>query len=414
MMTKPPKYTIFGEDLDPAAIQQMENAMSLPVSVKGALMPDAHKGYGLPIGGVLATENAVIPYAVGVDIACRVKMSVLPLPFDRFDDLRGELKQTLDEQTRFGYGREFKRPKDHPVMDRDWKFCPTVAGLKDKAWKQLGTSGSGNHFAEFGRLTLYESTIDKNTLDKEVGDLPPGDYITLLTHSGSRGTGAAIAKHYSTLAQKLCPKLPNQLKHLAWLEMDRAEGQEYFRAMTLMGEYSAANHDIIHQSILKALGEQPAITVENHHNFAFREKIGLREVIVHRKGAVPAAKGVLGIIPGSMADPTYVVRGLGHPESINSSAHGAGRVMSRTAAFNTFKPRDLTDILTKRGVTLISAGLDEIPMAYKNIDAVMSQQKGLVETLARFEPKLVKMAPSESRRNRSGKRRRKKKKHRNR
>ncbi len=403
-MTKPPKYTIFGEDLDPAAIDQMENAMSLPVAVKGALMPDAHKGYGLPIGGVLATDNAVIPYAVGVDIACRVKMSVLPLPFDRFDDLRGELKQTLEEQTRFGYGRAFKRPKDHAVMDRDWGFCPTVKGLKDKAWKQLGTSGSGNHFAEFGCLTC----------DTKALGLTPGDYIALLTHSGSRGTGAAIAKHYSTLAQKLCTKLPKHLKHLAWLAMERAEGQEYFRAMTLMGEYSAANHDIIHESVLEAIGERPVITVENHHNFAFREKIGLREVIVHRKGAVPAAPGTLGIIPGSMADPTYVVRGLGNPESINSSAHGAGRVMSRTAAFNTFTSKDLIDILTKRGVTLISAGLDEIPMAYKNIDAVMSQQKGLVETLARFEPKLVKMAPPESRSGRSGKRRRKKKKHRNR
>lgn len=398
-MSTPPRYAIFGEDLDPDAIRQMDNAMSLPVSVKGALMPDAHKGYGLPIGGVLATDNAVVPYAVGVDIACRVKLSVLPLPFGRFKALRGRLKQALDEQTRFGCGQVFGHPKDHPVMDRDWAFCPTVAGLKDKAWKQLGTSGSGNHFAEFGGLAL----------DKPDLGLEPGEYIALLTHSGSRGAGAAIAEHYATLARKRCPKLPGHIKHLAWLEMDRAEGQEYFKAMSLMGEYSAANHDVIHRAVLGAVGEAPAATVENHHNFAFREKIGLRNVIVHRKGAVPSARGVLGIIPGSMADPAYLVRGLGNPESINSSAHGAGRVMSRTQALNTFSPGDLTDILIKRGVTLISAGLDEIPMAYKNIDAVMSQQKGLVETLARFEPKLVKMAPSESRRGRSGKRRRKKK-----
>ncbi|MCG8688592.1 MAG: RtcB family protein [Desulfobacterales bacterium] len=386
-MAKKVKYTVFGQDLDPAAIEQMENAISLPVSVKGALLPDAHKGYGLPIGGVLATDNAVIPYAVGVDIACRVKMSVLPISFDQFDDLRGQLKQVLDKETRFGYGKDYKHPNTHPVMDRDWGFCPTVANLKDKAWKQLGTSGAGNHFAEFGRLSIKQKALN----------LSPGDYIALITHSGSRGTGAAIAKHYSTLAQKCCRKLPKHLKHLAWLDMDKEEGIEYFKAMTLMGEYSAANHDIIHKKIFNALGENPAATVENHHNFAFKEKIGLRQVIVHRKGAVPASKGTLGIIPGTMTDPAYVVKGLGNEESINSSAHGAGRLMSRTAAFKRFSQKDLQNVLTKNKVTLISAGLDEIPMAYKNIDQVMSQQKGLVEILAKFTPRLVKMASAKPR-----------------
>ncbi|MEH0022114.1 MAG: RtcB family protein [Desulfobacter sp.] len=392
-MSKKRKYTIFGKDLDPEAIDQMENAMSLPVSVKGALMPDAHKGYGLPIGGILAADNAVIPYAVGVDIACRVKMSVLSVPFERYDRLRDQLKQALDSQTRFGFGQAFHSPKDHPVMDRNWGFCPVVAGLKEKAWKQLGTSGAGNHFAEFGRLSLTSPALG----------LEPGEYIALLTHSGSRGTGAAIAKHYSGLAQRLCPKLPGHLKHLAWLGMDREEGREYFRAMTLMGAYSSANHEVIHKAVLEDLGETPVATVENHHNFAFREKIGLRDVIVHRKGAIPAAKGVLGIIPGSMADPAFVVRGMGCDAAINSAAHGAGRRMSRTAAFKRFSQKELQHILIKAGVTLISAGLDEIPMAYKNINQVMSQQKGLVETLARFEPRLVKMAPSRSPKNRPGK-----------
>lgn len=392
-MSKPKPYAVFGEDLDPAALEQMDNAMSLPVSVKGAVMPDAHKGYGLPIGGVLATDNAVIPYAVGVDIACRVKLSVLPLPFDQYDRIRGNLKTALDRETRFGYGQEFKPPKNHAVMDRDWNFSPVVQGLKDKAWHQLGTSGSGNHFAEFGKLTLTEAQFG----------LGPGEYIALLTHSGSRGTGAAIAKHFSDLAMKQHPKLPKALKHLAWLSMDSQEGQEYFRAMTLMGHYSAANHDIIHKAIFTVLGEQPVAFVENHHNFAFKETIGLREVIVHRKGAVPAGRGILGIIPGSMADPAYIVRGKGNEAAINSSAHGAGRVMSRTAAVKTFSQGDLARVLDKKGVTLISAGLDEIPMAYKNIDQVLSQQKGLVEIIARFEPRLVKMAPAKPRKHRSKK-----------
>jgi len=390
-MPKKPKYTIFGKDLDPAALEQMDAAMALPISVKGALMPDAHKGYGLPIGGVLAADNAVIPYAVGVDIACRVKLSVLPIPFDQYERIRGELKIALDRETRFGYGKEFRRPKPHDVMDMDWEFCPIVAGLKDKAWRQLGTSGSGNHFAEFGKLK-----VGSDKLGTGLG-LEPGEYLALLTHSGSRGTGAAIAKHYSSLAMDRHPKLPKHQKHLAWLSMDSQEGQEYFRAMTLMGAYSAANHDLIHQTVLGALGEKSIGGVENHHNFAFREKIGFRHVIVHRKGAVPAGKGMLGIIPGSMADPAYVIQGKGNEDAINSSAHGAGRIMSRTAAFKSFTQKDLTDILLKSGVTLISAGLDEIPMAYKSIDQVMSQQKGLVEIMARFEPRLVKMAPAKPR-----------------
>ncbi|WDP90677.1 MAG: RtcB family protein [Desulfobacter sp.] len=386
-MGHPKKYAVFGDDLDPAALEQMDNAMSLPVTVKGALMPDAHKGYGLPIGGVLATDNAVIPYAVGVDIACRVKMSVLPISFNEFEGLRGALKKALENETRFGYGQFFKRPKNHPVMDEDWQFCSTVAGLKNKAWKQLGTSGAGNHFAEFGRLALSSPALG----------LDAGDYIALITHSGSRGTGAAIARHYSTLARSRCPKLPKALKHLAWLTMGSQEGEEYFRAMTLMGKYSAANHEIIHGAIFAAFGESPVATVENHHNFAFKEKIGMQKVIVHRKGAVPAARGVMGIIPGSMADPAYIIKGKGNEDAINSAAHGAGRAMSRTAAFKRFTRKDLQKILTKARVTLISAGLDEIPMAYKNIDQVMSRQKGLVETLATFEPRLVKMAPAKPR-----------------
>ncbi len=384
-MKKYKPCTVFGENLDPAAVEQMNHAMTLPVAMKGALMPDAHKGYGLPIGGVLAVDNAVIPYAVGVDIACRVKLSVLPIPFDRYEILKGALKTVLDRETLFGAGMEYKRPKPHSVMDRDWDFCPVVAGLKDRAWRQLGTSGSGNHFAEFGRLRLETPGFGLGT----------GDYIALLTHSGSRGTGAAIARHFSDLAMKQHPNLPKELKHLAWLPMDSEEGQVYFQAMTLMGHYSAACHDIIHRDMFAALGETPAATVENHHNFAFKETIGLRPAIVHRKGAVPAAKGVVGIIPGSMADPGYVVRGKGCEDALQSAAHGAGRVMSRTAAFKQFSAKDLTRVLAEKGVTLISAGLDEIPMAYKDIDQVMSQQKGLVETVATFQPRLVKMAPGQ-------------------
>ena len=207
-------YQVWGNNPDPEALRQMDNACSLPISIRGALMPDAHMGYGLPIGGVLAVRNAVIPYAVGVDIACRVKMSVLDMPFDKYKALKERLRTALENETKFGVGESFKKPKDHRVMDEDWSFCTTIKDLKDTAWKQLGTSGSGNHFAEFGSLTLTT---------KEMG-LEPGIYLTLLTHSGSRGTGAAVAKHYSKLASRLHPELAKNSSDLACLDLDRSEG----------------------------------------------------------------------------------------------------------------------------------------------------------------------------------------------
>jgi tRNA-splicing ligase RtcB len=168
--------------------------------------------------------------------------------------------------------------------------------------------------------------------------------------------------------------------------------------MQLMGRYAAANHELIHASIARVLGVDAVLDIENHHNFAWRERHRLpdgseREVIVHRKGATPAGAGVLGIIPGSMGTPGYVVRGKGVASSLNSAAHGAGRRMSRTKAKELFTWETARRLLRERGVTLLSAGLDEVPMAYKDIDEVMAAQSDLVEPLARFEPRLVKMAP---------------------
>ncbi len=163
--------------------------------------------------------------------------------------------------------------------------------------------------------------------------------------------------------------------------------------MELMGRYAAANHELIHHHIAKHLGVKVLLDVENHHNFAWREEHGGQEVIVHRKGATPARAGVLGIIPGSMASPAFVVRGRGHPESLNSAAHGAGRRMSRAEARKKYNWHFLRQLLADRGVVLLSAGLDETPLAYKDIEAVMAAQSDLVETVARFHPKLVKMAP---------------------
>ena len=379
---------IWGNELEATALDQMENACRLPVAVAGALMPDAHQGYGLPIGGVLATRDSVIPYAVGVDIACRMKLSVLDLPLTAIDDDSSRLTKALEHETRFGVGAEFRDRRKHDVMDADWGVTTVTSRLKDRAWAQLGTSGSGNHFVEFGQLVVLDATVG----------LPPGRYLALLSHSGSRGAGANVAQHYSRVARDRHPDLPRELAHLAWLDLSSEAGREYWSAMELMGRYAAANHELIHAHVARALGAEVMLDVENHHNFAWRERHRLpdgsnADVIVHRKGATPAGVGVLGVIPGSMGAPGYVVKGKGVAASLNSAAHGAGRRMSRTKAKATFKWNDVQKYLRERRVRLLSAGLDEVPMAYKDIDEVMAAQHDLVETIARFEPRLVKMAP---------------------
>lgn len=384
----------WGEGLEPEAINQLARACQLPISVAGALMPDAHVGYGLPIGGVLATDNAVIPYAVGVDIACRMKLTVLDLPVRDIDRRRERLIAAIEAETRFGIGAHFTECREHEVMDADWTVNPITRGNRDRAWAQLGTSGSGNHFVEFGTLTVNESGTD----DAGIPGLAAGEYVALLSHSGSRGTGAAVCDHYSKLAMERHPELPREHKHLAWLPLDSAEGAEYWAAMELMGRYAAANHALIHRHVASHLGVEVLADVENHHNFAWKERHLVngaeRDVVVHRKGATPAGAGVLGVIPGSMATPGFVVRGKGDAASLHSASHGAGRVMSRTKALETFEWSKVNRILKDRHVHLLSAGLDEVPMVYKDIHEVMAAQQDLVEVLAEFMPRIVKMAPS--------------------
>jgi tRNA-splicing ligase RtcB len=389
LSTAPPRrepvpYRRWGEGLEPEALLQMERACQIPVAVAGALMPDAHPGYGLPIGGVLATDNAVVPYAVGVDIACRMKMTVLDFPVRDLERKAEKLRKAIEAETRFGVGATFRERRSHAVLDEDWTVSPITRQNKDRAWSQLGTSGSGNHFVEFGVFTVTDPSVG----------LEAGEYAALLSHSGSRGTGALTCDYYSKRAAEMHPELPKELRRLAWLTLDSAEGQEYWAAMELMGLYAAANHALIHRHVAEHLGAEVLLDLENHHNFAWKERHFGRDVVVHRKGATPAGAGVLGIIPGSMATPGFVVRGKGHPDAMNSAAHGAGRVMSRKAAISTFTWEKARRVLKQQNVTLMSAGLDEVPMVYKDIHQVMAAQSDLVETLGRFDPRLVKMAPS--------------------
>lgn len=375
-------FIIYGEnEIDDATKHQFFQALKLPVSVQGALMPDAHYGYGLPIGGVLATDNAVIPYAVGVDIGCRMSLSILDLPATYHVGRSHQILQLLRDNTKFGMVDTHKDRHDHPVLeDALFREITFLKKLHGKAYQQLGTSGGGNHFVEFGEIEITDTGLA----------IPPGKYFGLLSHSGSRGLGANIAKHYTRLAIQQCP-LPRQVQQLAWLDMNTHDGQEYWKSMNLAGEYAKACHDDIHARLIKKLGARKLLTIENHHNFAWKEIVNGKEAIVHRKGATPAGKGVLGIIPGSMTAPGYIIRGTGNSGSIQSASHGAGRVFSRAECKNSITRSEFLDALDKAKVEVIGGSVDESPMAYKNIAHVMGNQTELVETIGTFTPKLVRM-----------------------
>ncbi|MCD4745597.1 MAG: RtcB family protein [Bacteroidales bacterium] len=393
LFEKPIYYKIFGKHyIDKQALEQMDTAMRLPVTKAGALMPDAHVGYGLPIGGVLATQkNVVIPYAVGVDIACRMCMSIFDLPENHIEKEKNKLKNALILNTIFGIGEKTKNHFNNSLFDKPvWNATKAIKNLKDLAFSQLGTSGAGNHFVEWGILEITSN-------DKMI-NIPKGKYLSLLSHSGSRGFGAKIAKTYSDIAKQKT-KLPGSAIHLAWLDINSEEGIEYWTAMNLAGEYASANHHEIHNKIYKYLGLKPLILLENHHNFAWKEKLADgTEVMVHRKGATPAGLNNIGIIPGSMTHNGFVVKGKANPESINSASHGAGRLLSRNQAFKNLTRKDLNKMVTEAGIELIGGDIDEAPVVYKNIDKVMAEQKSLVEILAVFTPRIVRMAEPEKRR----------------
>lgn len=394
LMAEATPFSIAGAELiDENTLEQMRAAMRLPITVAGFLAPDAHYGYGLPVGGVWATGASesgesglfIAPYAVGVDIACRMQVSVLDVPPDFID--QKDLKAAILKHTIFGSGGAFqgRNRNDDPIMESaEWREHPWLKrnpNLRDTAAAQLGTSGGGNHFINAGVIKYPDGT-------RKLG---------IMTHSGSRGLGAKISNYYSKLAQQLRKGLDKSVLHLAWFDLDSQEGQEYWRAMQLAGAYAAANHDAIHRRITHHLDLPVADTISNFHNFAWIEDVitpageTVRSV-VHRKGGTPAGKGIRGVIPGSMGTPAKLVVGKGNPESLNSASHGSGRVMSRTQAKRALAGRNLKAEMKERGVELIGGALDEAPEVYKPINEVMRYQEHLVEAIAEFHPFLVRMA----------------------
>jgi len=372
---------IYGKNMiEDGALDQIEIASRLPISVQAACMPDGHQGYGLPIGGVLATDNVVIPFAIGFDIACRMHLTITDIPVGNMEGMRDKLRNVLVDNTFFDTGCKQDGKNDDAIMDDDRFDIPSIKKLKLKAQSGLGTSGSGNHFVEYGKANI--DGID-------------GEWLAILSHSGSRGFGYSIADFYTKLATEKC-KLEKIAQHLAWLSMDDEDGQEYWEAMSLAGDYAKACHGIIHSRIVKGLSCKVQTEYENHHNFAWKDKIEVngefKDVIVHRKGATPAGLGVMGIIPSSMSTPAYLVEGKGCAESLCSSSHGTGRMMSRKKAKETFTMSDMKKDLESKGIELIGGGLDECMSAYKAIEAVMYEQRDLVSIKGGFNPWMVRMA----------------------
>jgi tRNA-splicing ligase RtcB len=318
-----------------------------------------------------------------MDIGCRMSLVICNAGADYLKRYEYQLKKALTDNTHFGIEGHLEFSQEHEVLDRS-EFMETalLRKLHGKAVKQLGSSGSGNHFVEFGIVEMWD--------DNAFG-IPAGNYLGILAHSGSRGLGAAIAQHYTQLAMKNC-KLPKQAQQLAWFDLDSEAGVEYWRAMNLAGDYARACHDRIRINLCKAMNLEVIKTIENHHNFAWSETSESGEnIIIHRKGATPAGLGEAGIIPGNMIDPGYIVTGKGEKASLSSASHGAGRKMSRNQARESITSSSMRKMLSGKGITLIGGSPEESPLAYKNIDDVMNNQKMLVKTEGKFYPRIVRM-----------------------
>lgn len=386
LRNKPLPYIVYGADrIDELAKSQMEMAMRLPVTLSGALMPDGCAGYGLPIGGVLATtDDVVIPYAVGKDIGCRMSLTILDAGIDFLEKHHDRAVEALLNNTAFGLNGILPFRQYHPLFDRsEFRNIPILKNLREKAVRQLGTSGKGNHFVDICEIELSS--------DNALG-LSDGRYLGILSHSGSRGLGAAIADYYTSIAKNTC-RLPRQAGSFAWLSLKSEAGQEYWRCMEIAGEYSAVNHECIHYNVAKAIRLKPLANVSNHHNFAWRDLLpNGRSTIIHRKGATPAHLGKLGIIPGSMATPGYIVSGKGCTESLYSASHGAGRTMSRLDARNSISRYGLKKFLAERNVTLLGGTTEEAPQAYKDIQQVMESQRELINIEGKIIPRIVRMS----------------------
>ena len=360
-------------DLEDGALAQVKNLANLPFVFKHiALMPDAHQGYGMPIGGVMATEGVIVPNAVGVDIGCgmiAVKTSVKKKEFDT--ETLKKIMSTIRNNIPVGFNKH-KEPCDESEMPV--KVIGIVSSEWENARKSLGTLGGGNHFIEIQK-----------------GD---DGYIWIMLHSGSRNLGKKVCEYYNKLAKNLNAKWYSEVQDdLAFLPLDSEEGKAYLEEMNYCLEFALKSREKMMDEVKKAFLEHFKATfaepINMNHNDARMENHFGKNVIVHRKGATRARVGEKGIIPGSQGTCSYIVEGLGNPESFMSCSHGAGRKMGRKEAQRRLNLKQEIESLDKKGVIHAIRNvkdLDEAPSSYKDIQVVMDNQKDLVKILTKLEP----------------------------
>ena len=393
------RIAVFG-DHEPGTLAQLEDVASR--ATRAALMADGHLGYVMPIGGVAAYREQVSVVGVGFDIACGNAAIRTDLVADGSLDLMNRLNEvadTIQDEISFGIGRKNRAddaPVDHPLFESPaWDALPGHArlGLRDKARQQLGTVGSGNHYVD---VFVDESNA-----------------IWVGVHFGSRGLGHTIASGFLALSQgeKWGTRVPERE---ALLRLDQPMGHDYWELMTLAGEYAYAGREWVARKVVTLLGGRELELVHNHHNFAWREQHDGETVVVVRKGATPAFPGQRGFIGGSMGDDAVIVQGSQSADermaemqrnALFSTVHGAGRVMSRTAAAGKINrrtgkvlkpgavsPRMMEDWVKQKGVVLRGGGLDESPHVYRRLPEVLAAQKGTIEVLHTLRPLIVVMA----------------------
>ena len=391
-------------DCEEGAVKQAANLARHPALYHHvALMPDAHLGYGMPIGGVVAAANAVIPAAVGVDIGCGMIAAETDIPAECFAEmsLRRAFQERLKERIPVGEGVSHKTAQNWEGFEE----YTANNGMRSDLWPtkldrmNLGTLGGGNHFIE----------LQKTTLLRDPGSAAEGgrheSKVWLMIHSGSRNRGKRIEEHYHRIASRLCTRfrVPLADPDLAFLPIEEKDGHDYFTDMLFALRYAKENRRRMMEAMKETLLEfAPEAnfprTIDIHHNYAACEEHFGKKVFVHRKGATSAKLDEIGVIPGSMGTASYIVRGLGNPESFMSCSHGAGRRMSRAAASTTLTVEEcdkaMDGIVCERwhkytGFSRKAKGkfdLSEAPQAYKDIEDVIASERDLVEPLVRLVP----------------------------
>lgn len=389
---------VWGEH-DEATLAQIRRCASDPEAAGAALLADGHKGYSMPIGGVVAYRDAVSPSGVGYDISCGVKGTLTDI---KADTIRRDMKRIMDEVARtvvFGIGRTSGENVDHELFDDPtWREIREVGRLKQLAREQLGTVGSGNHFVDI--------------LEDEEGR------VWVTAHFGSRGLGHRTATGFLNLAAGRAFDARSPGEHMdqpaTVLSMRSDLGQSYWQAMELAGRYAYAGRDFVVQQVLDILGANAVDEVHNHHNYGWRERHGDEELIVVRKGATPAFPGQRGVVGGSMGDITVIVEGVDTAEArlaLRSTVHGAGRLMSRTQAagkrrwvreggrkvLRTVKEGQISRAMMQErvkaaGVELRGAGTDESPHVYRPLREVLAAHANAVRVVHTLRPMGVAMA----------------------